>query len=140
MERAGRQIPGALKSTKMLGDVKVDETKKAEEQIVEDTDADTRDNIEDEKQDEEQIVEDTDADTKDIDNKIDALTGKIDELVTMIGERFDAMSNVMLRSGAVVSDAAEDDIVDDVAEAVYPIDEITVEDMIEEAMNDTEEE
>lgn len=83
------------------------EEKRDEEQIIEDTDADTKDVEESEKTDEEQIVEDTDADTKDVDNKIDTLEKKIDSLSELVAESFEKLANAMLRGGAVETNSTE---------------------------------
>lgn len=112
----------------------MEEMKRDEEQIVEDTDADTTDEMDAAKTDEEQVVEDTDADTRDIDGKIDELSAKLDEIAKTITDAIDNIANVVLRSGAVVNDIADDAVAEDTVEAVYPIDEITVEDMIDEAI------
>lgn len=53
--------------------------------VIEDTDADTRDVIDDEWTDRGEIVEDTDADTRDIDNRLEELVRKIDALADLVG-------------------------------------------------------
>lgn len=99
----------------------MEDEKRDEEEIVEDTDADTSDDMEASKTDEEQIVEDTDADTRDIDKKIEELGAKVDEIMGALSEGFDTISNVMLRSGAVVNTGTtaadiESEIADEVDE------------------------
>ena len=53
--------------------------------VVEDTDADTRDVIDNEGEERNEIVEDTDADTRDVDNRLDELVRKIDALADLVG-------------------------------------------------------
>lgn len=93
----------------------MEDEKKDEEQIVEDTDADTADVIDEEKNDEEQVVEDADADTSDIDEKLDGVLASIDALSSKIEQAFDKFSNVLLRSSANASTppADEDIVMDD---------------------------
>lgn len=54
-------------------------------EVVEDTDADTRDVIDNEGEERTEVVEDTDADTRDIDNRLDELVRKIDALADLVG-------------------------------------------------------
>lgn len=62
------------------------------------------------KNDEEQVVEDTDADTKDVSMLIDAVLDKLDAMNTAINQRFDDLGAVMIASGAVITEGAGDDV------------------------------
>lgn len=119
----------------------MEDEKRDEEQIVEDTDADTKDVTESEKTDEEQIVEDTDADTKDVDDKIESLGNKIDALSELIAESFEKISNVILRSGAVetVDDSELIETTEDACVVVFDDNaEMTIAEAMEEALEEEE--
>lgn len=91
--------------------------------IVEDTDADTKDDIESEEKDTEIEVEDTDADTRDIERtsaaefttlmeRLDVLEAMVQNLTGSIASIKDAQA-VLIENGAVVQDNTPLDEVDD---------------------------
>lgn len=91
--------------------------------VVEDTDADTTDDVESEKDDTEIEVEDTDADTADIERtesadfdsikeRISSLESMLEELRGIVVSIKDAQS-VLIENGAVVQESDDLDLTDD---------------------------
>lgn len=81
------------------------------------------------KTDEEQIVEDTDADTKDVieaedkqDDKLDTIESKLDELIVSMADMFDNLASVIIKSGAAV--VINDDPAEDVEEAYEALEDM----------------
>lgn len=76
-----------------------DEAEKTEktddEQVVEDTDADTADTEDAEKADEEQVVEDTDADTRDVDSRLDSIEDMLQRVIGTLGKLVDAQAAIV---------------------------------------------
>ena len=94
-----------------------------DEKIVEDSDADTKDDIESEQNDMETEVEDTDADTRDIERTSSAdfaalmdRMGILEKMVSELSGSITALRDaqaVMIENGAVVNDSTEVDGPDD---------------------------
>lgn len=95
-----------------------------DEKIVEDSDADTKDDIESEQNDMETEVEDTDADTRDIERtnstEFAALMDRMDILEKMVSELSGSITSlkdaqaVMIENGAVINDSTQLDDSDDI--------------------------
>lgn len=88
------------------------ESKRDEEQVVRDSDADTKDTERSEKTDEEQTVRDTDADTRDIDSRLDSIEQLMQRMSGTLTKLVDAQS-VLVESGAVIDTTDEDPSDDD---------------------------
>lgn len=56
-----------------------------------------------EKTDEEQTVADTDADTRDLENTLNDIMGRIDDLSHTMNERFDSYAKLLIDTGATVT-------------------------------------
>lgn len=83
----------------------------SKEEIVEDSDTDTRDTENSEKTDEEQVVRDTDADTSVMDERLDRIEQNQAKLMASVQRLIDAQS-VLVESGAIIDadpDPSEDD-------------------------------
>lgn len=95
-----------------------------DEKIVEDTDADTNDDIESEQNDMEKEVEDTDADTRDIERDSSAefstlmdRLGNLEKMVETLSGSIAAIrdaQSVMIDNGAVIQDSTPLDDSDDI--------------------------
>lgn len=95
-----------------------------DEKIVEDSDADTKDDIESEQNDMETEVEDTDADTRDVERtnstEFAALMDRMDILEKMVSELSGSITSlkdaqaVMIENGAVINDSTQLDDSDDI--------------------------
>lgn len=86
--------------------------KRDEEQVVRDTDADTRDVGEEGKTDVEQVVRDTDTDTRDVDSRLDAIEDMLQRLNGTLQKVVTAQSAIV-DTGAIVdvddTDPSDDD-------------------------------
>lgn len=95
-----------------------------DERIVEDSDADTKDDIASEDEDTQNEVEDVDADTRDIERtsstEFAALIDRMDILEKMVSELSGSITSlkdaqaVMIENGAVINDSTTMDDTDDI--------------------------